>query len=43
MENYKNWLIERFMIERKRFGRSGYTHIHKERWLTIPTKLKEVH
>lgn len=23
MENYKNWLIERFMIERKRFDRSG--------------------
>lgn len=23
MENYKNWLIERFIIERKRFDRSG--------------------
>ena len=23
MENYKSWLIERFMIERKRFDRSG--------------------
>lgn len=23
MEDYKNWLIERFMIERKRFDRSG--------------------
>lgn len=23
MDNYKNWLIERFMIERKRFDRSG--------------------
>ena len=23
MKNYKNWLIERFMIERKRFDRSG--------------------
>lgn len=23
MENYKNWLIERFVIERKRFDRSG--------------------
>ena len=23
MENYKDWLIERFVIERKRFDRSG--------------------
>ena len=39
MQDYKKWLVERFIIERKRFDRSGvyaytpvsYTH------LTLPT------
>lgn len=30
MDNFKNWLIERFMIERKRFDRSGvYAYIQR--------------
>lgn len=43
MLEFKQWLIERFKIERKRFDVSECMLIRKERWRTIQIRLKEVH
>ena len=43
MQDYKKWLVERFIIERKRFDRSGvYAYTQRARHI-IPIKLKEAH
>ena len=43
MKDYKQWLVERFIIERKRFDRSGVYAYTQRAMALIPIKLKEAH
>lgn len=41
MDNFKEWLIERFTIEKKDLTVQEYMLIRKEQWHIIPIRLKE--